>query len=418
MDSDVLYILVIIALIAISAFFSASETAASSASRVRMRSYAEDGDKRAKRSLSLIENFDKTLSSILVGNNIVNIASTSLATTLFLKLNQEYGALLSTVVMTVLVIIFGEILPKTSAKEHADDVLLSFSGPLSFVCKVLSPISMMFSGLKGVITKPEDPEDRKPSITEEELKYIIEEIQDEGVLEEQESELAQSALEFDEIRVHEVFMPRVDVVSVDINMTRQEIQQVFLEEKYTRLPVYDGTIDNIVGILNEKEFLISIINNEFTDLHQLVKPALFVPYNLKISKALAKMQADKMQMAIVTDQYGGTAGIVTMEDILEELVGEIYDEHDDVLQLIEPIGENTYRVNGNMDIEDMLEEIGLDGEEIESQYNSVGGWASEMLGKIPEKGEFFEYDELKVTIDEVEDNRVSSLIIVYDNTTE
>ena len=190
-----------------------------------------------------------------------------------------------------------------------------------------------------------------------------------------------------------------------------------MEEKYTRLPVYEGNIDNIIGILNEKDFLISVVNDEFTNVRNLIKPALFVPYNLKISKALAKMQADKIQMAVVTDQYGGTAGIVTMEDILEELVGEIYDEHDDVLQLIEPIGEFTYRVNGTMDIEDMLEEIGFE-DEIESIYNSVGGWASEILGKIPEKGETFEYDGLKVTIDEVEDNRVSSLIVEYNNTVE
>ena len=416
-SSDVLSIIVILILIGLSAFFSASETAVSSASRVRMKSYADDGDKRAKRSLSLIENFDKTLSSILVGNNIVNIASTSIATALFLKLIPEYGALLSTIIMTVLVLIFGEVLPKSTAKENADNALLSFSGPLSLVCKILTPISWVFRGLKLAITKPEDPEDKKPSITEEELKYIIEEIQDEGVLEEQESELAQSALEFDEIRVHEVYMPRVDVIAVDASMSREEIQKVFLDEKYTRLPVYEGNIDNIIGILNEKDFLISIVKNEFTNVRNLIKPALFVPYNLKISKALAKMQADKIQMAVVTDQYGGTAGIVTMEDILEELVGEIYDEHDDVLQLIEPMGEFTYRVNGTMDIEDMLEEIGFE-DEIESIYNSVGGWASEILGKIPEKGETFEYDGLKVTVDEVEDNRVSSLIVEYDNTAE
>ena len=316
-------------------------------------------------------------------------------------------------VMTVLVLIFGEILPKSHAKEHSDKVALSFAPALSIIVKLLSPLSYVFSGIKGIIAKPAEDEEKKPSITEEELKYIIEEIQDEGVLEEQESELAQSALEFDEIKVGEILTPRVDVAALDISMSIQEMQDIILEEKYTRLPVYEDTIDNIIGILHERDFLSALVRGETADVRSLMNDAVFLPDNLKISKALAQMQKEKVQMAVVTDQYGGTAGIVTMEDILEELVGEIWDEHDEVLQLIEPLSPTVFRVNGNLDLDDLLEEIGYEGDDIESRYNSVGGWASEVLGKIPTPGESFEYNNLKVTIDEVEENRVSQLTVEY-----
>lgn len=414
MDSSVMWLIVsLIALIGMSAFFSASETAISSANRIRIKNYSEDGNKKAGKVLRLIDDFDKTLSGILIGNNVVNIASASIGTSIAITFFGPAGVGISTVVMTVLVLIFGEILPKSHAKEHSDKVALSFAPALSVIVKLLSPLSYVFSGIKGIITKPAEDEEKKPSITEEELKYIIEEIQDEGVLEEQESELAQSALEFDEIKVGEILTPRVDVAALDISMSIQEMQDIILEEKYTRLPVYEDTVDNIIGILHERDFLSALVRRETADVRSLMNDAVFLPDNLKISKALAQMQKEKVQMAVVTDQYGGTAGIVTMEDILEELVGEIWDEHDEVLQLIEPLSPTVFRVNGNLDLDDLLEEIGYEGDDIESRYNSVGGWASEVLGKIPTPGESFEYNNLKVTIDEVEDNRVSQLTVEY-----
>ena len=412
MDTDsVLLLLSMAALIGMSAYFSASETAMSSVSRIRMKSLAEDGSKKAEKVLRLAENFDKTLSGILIGNNVVNIASTSIGTYLATMWWGAGGVGISTVIMTVLVLTFGEILPKSFAKENAEDFALATVNILSAIVRVLTPIAAVFSGIKGIISRPDD--DKKPSITEEELKYIIEEIQDEGVLEEQESELAQSALEFDEIKVSEVLTPRVDIVAIDVNTDVAEIQKTVLREHFTRIPVYEDNIDNIIGILHEREFLAAMLSGKKFSVRDIINDVMFIPDNLKISKTLSQMQKNKMQMAVVVDQYGGTAGIVTMEDILEELVGEIWDEHDEVLQLIQPVSPNVYKVNGNMDIDDMVDEIGYEGKEIESMYNSVGGWATEVLGKIPAAGDSFVYDDLKVTVSEVDDNRVAELIVEY-----
>ena len=412
LDTDsVLLLLSMAALIGMSAYFSASETAMSSVSRIRMKSLAEDGSKKAEKVLRLAENFDKTLSGLLIGNNVVNIASTSIGTYLATMWWGAGGVGISTVIMTVLVLTFGEILPKSFAKENAEDFALATVNILSAIVRVLTPIAAVFSGIKGIISRPDD--DKKPSITEEELKYIIEEIQDEGVLEEQESELAQSALEFDEIKVSEVLTPRVDIVAIDVNTDVAEIQKTVLREHFTRIPVYEDNIDNIIGILHEREFLAAMLSGKKFSVRDIINDVMFIPDNLKISKTLSQMQKNKMQMAVVVDQYGGTAGIVTMEDILEELVGEIWDEHDEVLQLIQPVSPNVYKVNGNMDIDDMVDEIGYEGKEIESMYNSVGGWATEVLGKIPAAGDSFVYDDLKVTVSEVDDNRVAELIVEY-----
>ncbi len=410
---SVLLLISVVVLIGLSAFFSASETAISSISRIRIKAMAEDGNKKAERVLKLSDNYDKTLSAILIGNNVVNIASTSISTYLATKWWGAGGVGISTAAMTVLVLIFGEVLPKSSAKEHADEFALAIGGILSVIVTLFSPLAAVFSGLKGIIAKPVSEGDKKPSITEEELKYIIEEIQDEGVLEEQESELAQSALEFDEIKVSEILTPRVDMVAIDCKSDIDEIKKTVLEEKFTRIPVYEENIDNIIGILHEREFLAALVSGKKFQLKDIINEVMFIPDNFKISKTLSQMQKSKMQMAVVIDQYGGTKGIVTMEDILEELVGEIWDEHDEVLQLIQPVSANIYKVNGTMDIDDLVDEIGYEGEEIDSMYNSVGGWATEVLGKIPAAGDNFVYDCLKVTIDEVEDNRVSQLTIEY-----
>ncbi len=410
---SVLLLISVFILIGLSAFFSASETAISSISRIRIKSMAEDGNKKAKKVLYLSDNFDKTLSAILIGNNVVNIASASISTYLATKWWGAGGVGISTVAMTVLVLIFGEILPKSTAKDHAEGFAMSTAKILSVIVYILSPISALFSGIKGIITRPASDEDKKPSITEEELKYIIEEIQDEGVLEEQESELAQSALEFDEIKVGEILTPRVDMVAIDINMDIEEIKKIVLKEKFTRIPVYEDSIDNIIGILHEREFLSAIVSGKPFSIRDITNETMFIPDNLKISKTLSQMQKNKMQLAIVADQHGGTAGIVTMEDILEELVGEIWDEHDEVLELIQPVSANVYKVNGNADVDDLVDEIGYDGEEIDSMYNSVGGWATEVLGKIPAPGDSFEHDGLLVTVNEVDDNRVVELTVEY-----
>lgn len=406
-------VLSIIILIGLSAFFSSSETAVTASNRLKIKVKAEEGDKKAKKALKLINNFDKTISSILVGNNIVNVAATSVATVVAMELWPEYGVIISTVFMSVIVLAFGEILPKSLAKENAERFLIAIADALRFIYKVLTPITFLFSGMNSVVKRKDDTEEKKPLYTEDELKEIMDEVEGEGVLEEVERELAQNALDFDDIEVGEVLTPRVNLVAVDIEKGIEKIKEAVLEEKYTRIPVYRDSIDNIIGIINAKDFLAALLSNKEVDVEGLMQQAMFLPDNMKISAALSAMQRDKVQLAIVSDQYGGTAGIVTMEDILEELVGEIWDEHDEVLQLIETISPICFRVNGNMDTGDMLDAIGFDGEEIESRYNTVGGWAAEVLGKIPEPGEAFEYKNLRIEVEEVEDNRVLFLRVEY-----
>jgi len=411
-------IIAIIILICLSAFFSSSETAVTASNRLKIKAKAEDGDKKAKAALKLINDYDKTISSILIGNNIVNIVATSLATVLATSIWELHGALIATVVMTVLVLVFGEILPKSLAKTNAEGLLLAIAKILRLITKVLAPISIIFSGVRAVVVRKDDSEEKKPSYTEDELKVIMDEVQDEGVLEEVERELAQNALDFDDIEVGEILTPRVNLVAVDIEKGIEKIKEAVLEEKYTRIPVYRESIDTIIGIINAKDFLSALVTNENVDIEGLLQEPMYLPDTMKISAALSAMQKDKVQLAIVTDQYGGTAGIVTMEDILEELVGEIWDEHDEVLQLIEPLSDISFRVNGNMDTGDMLEAIDFDGEEIESRYNTVGGWATEVLGKIPEPGEWFEHENLRIEIEEVEDNRVVFVKVEYTSSPE
>ena len=414
MDSSTGFsLLSIIILIGLSAFFSSSETALTASNRLKIKAKAEDGDKRAKTALRLISDFDKTISAILIGNNIVNIAATSIATVLATTLWKQHGPFIATVVMTVLVLAFGEIMPKSLAKLDAEKLLLSIAKILRFLTRLLSPVSFIFSGFGFVAARKDDGDEKKPSYTEDELKVIMDEVQDEGVLEEVERELAQNALDFDDIEVGEILTPRVNLVAVDIEKGIEKIKEAVLEEKYTRIPVYRESIDSIIGIINAKDFLSALVTKENVDVEGLLQEAMFLPDTMKISAALSAMQKDKVQLAIVTDQYGGTAGIVTMEDILEELVGEIWDEHDEVLQLIETLSPISFRVNGNMDTGDMLDAIDFDGNEIESRYNTVGGWATEVLGKIPEPGEHFEYENLRIEIEEVEDNRVVFAKVEY-----
>ncbi len=408
MDSTGIMILLSVILIALSAFFSASETSISGASRVRLKSYAEDGSKKAKRTLKLMEDFDKTISAILIGNNIVNIAASSIFTYIAMKLFGDGGVGIATAFTTVIVLIFGEIVPKTVAKAKADSFSMFVSGPISAISFVFSPVSSLLTGIKGVIVRT--PVDEKPSITEEELKYIIEETKDEGVLEEQESQLAQSALEFDEIRLSQVLTPRVDVVALDIEASADEMLETMLAQQFSRLPVYEESVDNIIGILHERDFLASYAKGTAPNVRKIMKKPEFMPENLKISHALAKMQKGKFQLAIVTDQYGGTLGVVSMEDILEELVGEIWDERDEVLLMIEPAGDGKFKVNGGAELEDLLEEFDIDEDDIESESNTVGGWVCEQMGKIPSEGESFIEKNLKITVTGVDNVRVTEVL--------
>ncbi len=401
-------ILIIIAMI-FSALFSSCETAFSSVNKIRLKNYAVQGDKRAEKALKIANSFEDALTTVLVGNNIVNITMASVSTVLFTTLFGSGAVGISTAVTTVLVLIFGEILPKSYAKENAERLSLFFAGPLSFLIILFKPIIFIFNKLASILKNGKV----EPSVTEDELKYIIEEIEEQGVLEEQEGDLVRSALDFDEITVNEILIPRVKVIGVEKNASIDEIKSLFIDEMYSRLPVYDKSLDNIIGMITNKRFfkMLAQGGNDITEIIQDV--AHFSDLKL-ISEALRDMQRSKTHLAVVLDQYGGTKGIVTLEDIIEELVGEIYDENDEVIPSIVKISENEYEVSGDLSISDMLDQLGLDEDMIESTYTSVGGWVTELLEHIPEQNETAEYGAFKITVLQVKEQSVEKIRLIID----
>lgn len=402
-------------LLVMSALFSSMETAFSSVNKIRLKHAAANGNKKADRALKIAENFDKALTTILVGNNIVNILSSSLGTVLFTQLFGAAGVAIATAVMTVLVLIFGEIIPKSFAKQNAEKCALAFAGILNVIMWLLTPISAVFAFLQRAMSKLSKSDD-SPNFTEDELKYIIDEIEDQGVLEEQESELVRSALEFDETTIEQILVPRVKVVAVERGESTEKIMEIFIRDRYTRLPVYDKSIDNIIGLLNEKDFFALMFRSEGkpVSIESIIQKALYVSEMKLISEVLYEMQRTKIHMAIVKDQYGGTSGIVTMEDIIEELVGEIYDETDEVIDNVVEVADHMYDVQADMSINDMLEELELPENLIETDSNTVGGWVMELFGRIPETGATTTTGIFTVTVLESDEQSVSKVGIKID----
>ncbi|MCC8069626.1 MAG: hemolysin family protein [Ruminococcus sp.] len=378
-------IVLIVVLTLCSAFFSCSETAFSSISKARLKNYVSQGNKRAKIALDIADNYDKALTTILIGNNIVNIASSSLATVVFTQMLGASGVGVSTIVMTIIVLIFGEITPKTFANENAEKCAIAFAPIISFLMFLFTPVVWLFSQLKKLLGKFYKQSD-SPSVTEDELKYIIEEIEEQGVLEEQEGDLVRSALDFDEITVNEILTPRVKVVGVDIDTPIDEVKEIFLTEMYSRLPVYEDTIDNIVGVVNQKDFFY-MQNKGKTNLSEIVQEVLHISELKLISEALKEMQLAKSHMAIVMDQYGGTKGIITLEDILEQLVGEIYDENDEVEAPISEVSKSSYEISGELTIYELLKYLELPDDYIQTNATTVNGWITEIFGHIPTENE-------------------------------
>ncbi len=403
---DIGKLIAIVFLLAGSALFSSTETAFSGVNKIRLKNYASQGNKKAERALKIANTYDDALTAVLIGNNIVNIAMASLSTVFFTDIFGDKGVGISTAVSTVIVLIFGEILPKSYAKENAEKLALIFAGPLSALIFILKPFVIIFNKLSGLLKSNKV----EPSVTEDELKCIIEEIEEQGVLEEQESDLVKSALEFDEITVNEILIPRVQVVGVEKNESVEEIKNKFLNEMYSRFPVYDKTLDNIIGIITNKNFF-KMLNDGKSNISDIMQSVSHISDLKLISEALKEMQHNKTHLAVVMDQYGGTKGIVTMEDIIEELVGEIYDENDEISNDIVKISNDTYEVSGYLSINDMLEGMGLDNNMIESTYTSVGGWITEILEHIPEKGETAQSDIFSITVLEVIEQTVKKVRI-------
>ncbi len=398
---------ILIFLVICSAFFSATETAFTSLNHLRLKAKAEGGDKRAAKTLLLAEDYDNLISTILVGNNIVNIVATTLSTLLFVEgLKLQNGALISTVVMTVVVLIFGEVSPKTAAKETAESFAM-FAAPIIRVFMVLlKPVTALLSLIQHALKKLIRP--TEIGITEEELAAMVEQAESEGGLDEHESELIRSAIEFSDMEVQEILTPRVDIVAVEDTATAEELAKAFAESGYSRLPVYHEDLDDIIGVIHEKDFYAARYRDR-VNLKKLTAPVLYTTGNTKISDLLRILQRKKAHMVVVVDEYGGTEGLCTLEDIVEELVGEIWDEHDEIIEDFKKQSDGSYIIACHAALDDLYELFSLTGE---CEANTVSGWVLEQVGRIPEEGDRFQADGLDVTVTKVDHRRVLEIKVV------
>ena len=400
-------ILVLVLLILLAAFFSAAETAFSSLNRARLKNMAGLGSKKAKSALKLVERYDELLSTILIGSNIVNISSASLATVLFVRFYGNTGATISTIVMTLVMLTFGEISPKTMAKENPEGFAVFSSSILKVLINVFKPLNFLFAKLKILLNKIfKQNADR--SLTDSELLTIVEEVEQDGGIDADESELIRNVIEFDDIEAIDILTPRVDVVAVSKEATNNEVAQIFKETGYSRLPVFDETIDSIVGVILEKNFYSYCWGTE-NGIDTILKPAEFIPPSMKISTLLKLLQKNKLHMAVVVDEFGGTEGILTLEDVIEELVGEIWDEHDEIAaESFIKTGDDIYHVYSSADLDDMFEFFHISPE---TDVSTINGWVTEMLDKIPSNGDSFEYKGLIFSVTAAENNRATEITV-------
>lgn len=392
------YVIILVALLILSAFFSATETAFTSLNRTRLKLLADDGKKSAKKALKHADNYDRLLYTILIGNNIVNLTLATISTLLFSSIitnSESLSATLSTIISTIAVLIFGEITPKTLAKEFPEKVAMFVTPIMDFFTIILYPLNLVFTGWKLLLKKvfkfkSEDV------ITEQELLTYVEEANEDGTLDNNETELISSAIEFNDAEVGDILVPRVNVIAVEENTPMKDIRLVFSEHGFSRLPVYRGSIDTIIGMIHEKDFYAAYTSGA-TDIKGIVTSMALATEHMKISDLLRSMQKQKVHMATVVDEYGGTLGIVTLEDILEELVGEIWDEHDEVIDYFTKLDDEHYLVDGNAELSEFFEIFSQEEDE-ESDSNTVSGWIIERSGDIPPIGYTFDYNNLTVTV--------------------
>lgn len=410
MNPNFVYGIIIAVLIVLSAFFSCVETAFSCANRIRLKSYADNGNKKAVTALWVCQNYDKVLTAILIGNNIVNLGCSSIATVLCMELFHNYGAAIATGATTLLVLTFGEVVPKCFGKEATDAIVLHTASILKVLTYALIPFVYFFIGIKSVFMKLVNIKKDQPSVTEDELKYIIDSIEEEGILEEEEKELVQSALDFDEKTALEILTPRVDVVLIDAEDDEKTIHDIILKERYSRIPVYEDNIDNIIGILHTRDYLEELSTGRTPDIKELVDTAHFIYKSRKLSDILADFKEKQLHIAIVTDEYGGMLGIVTMEDLLEEIVGDIWDEDEEEERTYTKLKDGRYIISGDMDLSDLFEifEINED-DDIESI--SVGGFIVEQLGTIPTVNQSVQYKGISITVKRIKNNRIISAFV-------
>ena len=436
--NPVTYILVILLMILLSAFFLASEISFNASNKLRLKKAAEAGSKSAALAYHISEDFTSALSAILIGNNLANIAASTAATVLTMRLllgivdlkgGDGVASLLSTIVMTLLILVFGEIVPKVFAKNNADRVVRWFAYPTKALTFLFFPLVWLVMKLIHLLQKlwGKDDDDA-PTVTEEELSSIIETVEEEGVIDEDQSELLQSTLDFRDTTVEEIMTHRIDVDTIDITDSEEKIKAVIENSRYSRIPVYEDSIDNVLGILPLNQYFKERLSTDSPDLRAMLMPVCFLHRTVRLPAALSLMRERKNHLAIVVDEFGGTYGIITMEDILEELVGDIWDETDEVVNELTKTGENTYTVTGDMNIDDFFSELEFEPDEFECEYSTVGGWAIEMLDSDPHVGDEFAYSErslekeeeedeegpykiLHITVSEMDDMRVTELLV-------
>ena len=424
--ADVFLVVALVMLLVLSAFFSASETAFSSVNTLRIKQHAEDKVKGARRAQYIVDHFDMALVSFLVGNNLVNIANTTLCAYMFSKfiLNPTIANILNTVVMTIIILIFGEILPKGYAKHNSEKFVLRFSGAIYVFMKIIFVIAVPFNLLQKLVLKNKETH----KITEDEFETIVDTMETQGVIDSENASIIHGAMDISERTVYDIFVPRVDIVAVPLSATYDEVKQSFIENQYSRIPVYEEDKDDIVGILNYKDLMISSYSGEKFNLKKLITEPLKVTETMKVDELIKTMRLAKKHIAIVVDEYGGTSGLVTMEDALEEMVGEIYDEHDDDEGTpIQKVNENKFKVDPNVSIEDLFEYLEIENLP-ETKYSNVGGMIYELSETLPEKGTVVEITaidevlneknnyvsmiaDLKFTVEKVEEDRIKKVML-------
>jgi len=393
-----------------SGYFSASETALTSVNKIRLRKLAET-NASARRTLAMSENYDQSISTILVGNNIVNIGMATIATSVGTAMfgGSAKTLLVISALTTIVILIFGEILPKSLAKQSAEKYILFISGTLQAIMKVFYPITWGFVKLSSAVAKLFGSDQSEPSVTDEDVKTMVAIGEEEGTFDTQEKQLLNNAIEFDDIVVRDILTPRPDVIAVSMSATIDEIKDVFIQEKYSRMPIYEGSIDNVVGIISHRDFFAKYVQDSTFDIAEIIRKPHFVIGSVKISNVLKDLQKNKNHLAIVLDEYGGTSGIISIEDILEEIVGDIWDEHDEKENYIEVVDDGKVRIDGSVTVEEFSELFDIDTPE--TRANTLSGLISDILGYLPKKGEVINYEGLIIQIEDVRSRRIKKVLV-------
>lgn len=404
-------IISLIILVLLYSFFSASETAFSSLNKIKLKALANTGNIRAEKAYELTENFSRLLTTILIGNTIVNVVAASLATVLFVNIFNNNGVAISSIVMTLVIMIIGEIIPKNIAKHIPEKFAMSVTPILKLLIFIFTPLTFIFNYLEKLISKMFNSESETYST--DEFITMVEEANEEGDIEDHEADLITNALEFNDLDVGEILTPRIDVVAIDINEdSPEDIELKYRDSGFSRLPVYENSIDNIIGVLIEKDFYYHLLYEKNSNIKTMLKEVIYTSPQVKISSLLKQFQTSKSHLAIVVDEYGGTQGLITMEDILEELVGEIYDEHDEVIEYYKKLSDNEYLVKGTLDVYDLFEHFAIDTDE-EFEFNTTSAWVIDVLDRIPLVGDSFDYKNMHIEVTDADSKKVNEIKITF-----